>query len=117
MSTTSVETAAKLRAQTKGFRGTTIEAVTAAFLGRTSGESLRERIESRLPVRLPGASEDECLNMLANAALERELADLRQEVVVRHLRGLGVTWAKIGAALGMTRQGAWQRYGWVEDEE
>jgi ATP-dependent Clp protease ATP-binding subunit ClpX len=29
---------------------------------------------------------------------------------VQHLRGRGVTWARIGDALGMTRQSAWERF-------
>ena len=29
---------------------------------------------------------------------------------VRRARELGVTWARIGAALGMTRQSAWERF-------
>ena len=29
---------------------------------------------------------------------------------VRRARALGVTWARIGAALGMTRQSAWERF-------
>lgn len=30
--------------------------------------------------------------------------------VVRRARALGATWAKIGQALGMTRQSAWERF-------
>jgi len=29
---------------------------------------------------------------------------------VRHARARGITWARIGAALGMTRQSAWERF-------
>jgi hypothetical protein len=29
---------------------------------------------------------------------------------VRRLRGRGVTWIRIGTALGMTRQSAWERF-------
>ena len=29
---------------------------------------------------------------------------------VRHARGLGATWARIGESLGMTRQSAWERF-------
>ena len=29
---------------------------------------------------------------------------------VRHARGLGATWTRIGESLGMTRQSAWERF-------
>ena len=29
---------------------------------------------------------------------------------VQRLRGRGVTWARIGESLGMTRQSAWERF-------
>jgi hypothetical protein len=39
------------------------------------------------------------------AQVERRLA-----IQVRHARDRGITWTRIGAALGMTRQSAWERF-------
>jgi hypothetical protein len=41
----------------------------------------------------------------AGAQVERRLA-----VQVRRARSRGITWTRIGAALGMTRQSAWERF-------
>jgi hypothetical protein len=43
--------------------------------------------------------------MAAGAQVERNLA-----AWVGKARSLGSTWAQIGAALGMTRQSAWERF-------
>jgi ClpX C4-type zinc finger protein len=40
-----------------------------------------------------------------SAQVERQLT-----VWVRHARARGITWARIGTALGMTRQSAWERF-------
>ncbi len=55
-------------------------------------------------------SDDEILMTLpriaaASQQVERQLADWVGEV-----RSRGVTWTRIGAALGMTRQSAWERF-------
>ena len=42
------------------------------------------------------------------AASDQVASGLRE--CVSRLRGHGVTWARIGAALGMTRQSAWERF-------
>lgn len=63
----------------------------------------RARWEERL-------SDDELLAALpgiaaTSAQVERELATW-----VRTARGRGVTWTRIGGAMGMTRQSAWERF-------
>ena len=63
----------------------------------------RARWEERL-------SDDELLAALpgiaaTSAQVERELA-----VWVRTARGRGITWTRIGGAMGMTRQSAWERF-------
>jgi hypothetical protein len=45
----------------------------------------------------------------AAAAVSAAEASLDEQVVV--LRGRGVSWARVGAALGVSRQAAWQRFG------
>lgn len=43
-------------------------------------------------------------------ASARDRVDEGVGAVVRTLRARGVTWARIGVALGITRQSAWERY-------
>ena len=54
--------------------------------------------------------DDELLAVLPRVAatVAHVEAGLRARVI--ELRGRGVTWARIGAALGMTRQSAWERF-------
>ncbi|HET7668190.1 MAG TPA: hypothetical protein VFK56_19415 [Mycobacterium sp.] len=55
-------------------------------------------------------SDDELLEripVIASSAVNIE-AGLRDRV--HELRDRGVSWARIGAALGMTRQSAWERF-------
>ena len=63
-----------------------------------------------LPAWEHAASVDEVLESLpriaaAGAQVERHLTGW-----VRRARALGATWARIGEALGMTRQSAWERF-------
>jgi hypothetical protein len=59
-------------------------------------------------------SDDELLAHIPriNATAARVEDDLRQWVV--ELRRRGLTWARIGSALSMTRQSAWERFGTEE---
>jgi ClpX C4-type zinc finger len=65
---------------------------------------------AKLPNWEARLSDDELLSTLpqfqaAGAQIERQLA-----VWVRTARTRGITWTRIGAALGMTRQSAWERF-------
>jgi hypothetical protein len=73
-------------------------------------------LEDETPVEQPTLPEwatmpdDELLNripFIAASAVNVE-AGLRDRV--QELRERGVSWARIGAALGMTRQSAWERF-------
>jgi ATP-dependent Clp protease ATP-binding subunit ClpX len=55
-------------------------------------------------------TDQELLDALPRIAVVSAQADARIQVVVDLLRGRGVAWAKIGAALGVTRQSAWERF-------
>jgi ClpX C4-type zinc finger len=66
--------------------------------------------EPKVPSWKERLSEDELLSTLprmaaASRQVERQLADW-----VLEARSRGVTWTRIGAALGMTRQSAWERF-------
>jgi hypothetical protein len=69
--------------------------------------------ETEMPERASwekSLSDDELLKALpgiaaTSAQVERELATW-----VRTARGRGITWTRIGEAMGMTRQSAWERF-------
>jgi hypothetical protein len=61
-----------------------------------------------------GLSDDDLLAELVQAHAAHENVDRAVAHHVAELRVRGVTWARIGEALGMTRQSAWERF---SDEE
>lgn len=58
-----------------------------------------------------GRAIDAAMSALCDAIVDEQLARDRQHREVETLRELGVSWQAIGDELGMTRQGAAQRYG------
>jgi ATP-dependent Clp protease ATP-binding subunit ClpX len=55
-------------------------------------------------------SDDEILASLPKIATVSAQTDARIQSLVDLLRGRGVAWARIGAALGVTRQSAWEKF-------
>jgi len=55
-------------------------------------------------------SDDEMLALVSRIASSRAQAEASLRQWVERLRGRGVTWNRIGTALGMTRQSAWERF-------
>ena len=69
--------------------------------------------DGRSDVPLPewrSASDDELLASLPRVAATAATVETGLRARVTELRDRGVTWARIGAALGMTRQSAWERF-------
>ena len=54
--------------------------------------------------------DDALLERMVQVASTRDRVDEGVGNIVRILRARGVTWARIGEALGITRQSAWERY-------
>jgi ClpX C4-type zinc finger len=54
--------------------------------------------------------DDELLALLPRVAAAGQLASSALAEWVGKARSQGVTWARIGSALGMTRQAAWERF-------
>jgi ClpX C4-type zinc finger len=55
-------------------------------------------------------SDDDLLQHLPRVAAMAAQVDQQLTVWVRKARGRGITWTRIGEALGMTRQSAWERF-------
>jgi ATP-dependent Clp protease ATP-binding subunit ClpX len=58
----------------------------------------------------PEASEQEEIDRMVALHSSKTQVDREVAAVVRSLRARGVTWTRIGEALGMTRQSAWEKY-------
>lgn len=64
-----------------------------------------------------GLTVDESLQLLALGELIIRKAGYGRQLSVRGARSTGASWAQIGAALGMTRQSAWEAHTrWINDQ-
>jgi hypothetical protein len=54
--------------------------------------------------------DDELLAMLPKVAAASAQVDAQLTIAVRTARARGITWTRIGNALAMTRQSAWERF-------
>jgi hypothetical protein len=64
----------------------------------------------RLPLWDQVATVDEALDLLPKMAAAGIQVEENLTALVRRARALGATWARVGEALGMTRQSAWERF-------
>jgi len=65
---------------------------------------------TQLPAREEAMTDEEILALLPRIASVSEQTDASLQRLVTVLRGRGVTWTRIGAALQITRQSAWERF-------
>lgn len=72
-------------------------------------ESLGGPARPRVPV-WESLTDGEMLGHIPRVAAHIEQAEADLRSWVQELRRRGVTWAKIGEALGITRQSAWERF-------
>lgn len=65
---------------------------------------------TQLPAREEAMTDEEILALLPRIASVSAQTDASLQRLVTVLRSRGVTWARIGAALQITRQSAWERF-------
>jgi hypothetical protein len=58
----------------------------------------------------PALSREETLELLALSEVVSRKAGYGRQAMVRSARGAGASWTQIGAALGTTKQAAWESY-------
>ncbi|NMO56557.1 hypothetical protein HH310_35945 [Actinoplanes sp. TBRC 11911] len=62
-------------------------------------------------------SRDEALEMLALSEVVIRKAGYGRQTMVRAARGAGASWTQIGAALGSSKQAAWEAHSrWIEEQ-
>ena len=66
-------------------------------------------VELRLPI-WESMSDRQMLDHIPRMAIVAQQVETDLRSWVRELRRRGVTWSKIGEALGITRQSAWERF-------
>jgi hypothetical protein len=73
-------------------------------------EEYRDKpVEARLPM-WGSLTDEQMLDHIPRVAAVADQVEANLRSWVRELRRRGVTWARIGEALGMTRQSAWERF-------
>ncbi len=83
--------------------------------GELSKDEVHERIESpggvpNLTDEIDDLSDAELIDLLVRIHGSHTGVDHTVQRVVDTLRGRKVSWARIGEALGMTRQSAWEKF-------
>ena len=62
-------------------------------------------------------SREETLEMLALGEVVIRKAGYGRQAMIRSARGAGASWTQIGAALGASKQAAWEGHNrWIEDQ-
>ena len=65
----------------------------------------------------PALSQTEALELLALSEVVIRKAGYGRQAMVRSARGSGASWNQIGAALGTSKQAAWEAHTrWIEDQ-
>jgi hypothetical protein len=69
------------------------------------------------PAQAAPLSREEALELLALGEVIARKASYGRQLTVRTARAAGASWAQIGAALGTTKQSAWEGYArWLEGQ-
>jgi hypothetical protein len=64
-----------------------------------------------------GLTREETLELLALGEVVVRKAGYGRQAMVRSARGAGASWTQIGAALGASKQAAWEAHNrWIEDQ-
>jgi ATP-dependent Clp protease ATP-binding subunit ClpX len=69
-----------------------------------------ESADPTRPIDLPEAPIEQAIQRMVALHRSRQQVDREAAAAVSALRDRGVTWSRIGQALGMTKQSAWERY-------
>jgi hypothetical protein len=65
----------------------------------------------------PPLSREDSLELLALSEVITRKAGYGRQAMVRTARGAGASWTQIGAALGSSKQAAWEaHHRWIEDQ-
>ncbi|MEU8656296.1 hypothetical protein [Actinoplanes philippinensis] len=77
---------------------------------------MRDALAAMDPDEEPALTTDEILEMLALSEVIIRKAGYGRQAMMRAARATGASWARIGAALGTTKQAAWESHQrWAAD--
>jgi hypothetical protein len=80
-------------------------------------DALASTAEGEAPDGAPPLAREEALELLALGELIARKAAYGRQLAVRSARASGASWSDIGAALGVSKQAAWEAHSqWIEDQ-
>jgi len=95
---------------------TTVDEVEREFTLQTAVARYDE-LRLQDAVGSPPLTTEEALQMLALGEVITRKANYGQQLSVRSARAAGASWSQIGAALGTTKQSAWEAHArWIDDQ-
>ncbi|WP_213013627.1 hypothetical protein [Paractinoplanes toevensis] len=78
---------------------------------------MRDALAAMADAGSPQLSKDEALEMLALSEVVIRKAGYGRQSMVRSARSAGASWTQIGAALGSSKQAAWESHNrWLEEQ-
>ena len=78
---------------------------------------MRDALADAGPGGSPPLTREESLELLALGEVIWRKVGYGRQLMVRSARAAGASWAQIGAALGSSKQAAWEAHGrWIEDQ-
>ncbi|MBB2945355.1 hypothetical protein FB565_005088 [Actinoplanes lutulentus] len=76
---------------------------------------MRDALAAMDPEGTPGLTRDESLEMLALSEVVIRKAGYGRQPMIRTARGAGASWSQIGAAVGSSKQAAWEAHQrWID---
>jgi hypothetical protein len=76
-----------------------------------------DELRMRDAIGSPPLTTEEALQMLALGEVISRKAGYGRQLSVRSARAAGASWSQIGAALGTTKQSAWEAHArWIDDQ-
>jgi hypothetical protein len=76
-----------------------------------------DELRSRDALASPPLTKEEALEQLALGEVLARKAGYGRQLAVRTARAAGASWSQIGAALGMSKQSAWETHTrWIDDQ-
>jgi hypothetical protein len=88
----------------------TLHTAVARYDALRTSDALASPNEEGEPPAAPPLSKEEALEMLALGELIARKASYGRQLGVRSARAAGASWSRIGAALGTTKQSAWEAH-------
>jgi hypothetical protein len=83
----------------------------------SAAEELADEGDPRLTPPDPALTREETLELLALGEVLARKAAYGRQLSVRSARRAGASWSQIGAALGTSKQAAWEAHGrWIDDQ-